>query len=193
MSSSSPSTVSRDWELKTAANGAHYAIGGKITSSRQDAACIVDTVCAQLDVSQPCATEHNRFPWAPQEAFPAWFAAMQSRAAQLGIDPDSAKWLLCRHGTQTTGIFHSIEADRSLAQRIAPALPFIVADLLHCATNEMVVHLDDLLRRRLPLLILTKLTQDQLRRITLQVAAALQWDDKRLQDEMERCTPWITH
>ncbi|MBV6446836.1 glycerol-3-phosphate dehydrogenase/oxidase [Nitrosomonas sp.] len=191
--SGSPSAVSRDWELKTAANGAHYAIGGKITSSRQDAACIVDTVCAQLGVSQSCATQHNRFPWAPQEDFPAWFAVMQSRAEQLGIDPDSAKWLLRRHGTQADGIFRSIEADRSLAQRIVPALPFIAADLLHCATHEMAVHLDDLLRRRLPLLILTKLTQDQLQRIALQVAAALQWDDKRVLDEMERCAPWITH
>lgn len=190
-SASSPSAVSRDWELKTAANGAHYAIGGKITSSRQDAACIVDTVCAQLGVSQPCATQHNRFPWAPQEAFPAWFAAMQSRAAQLGIDPECAKWLLHRHGTQTTGIFRSIETDRSLAQRIVPSLPFITADLMHCATNEMAVHLDDLLRRRLPLLILTHLTQEQLQRIALQAGAVLQWDDKRMQDEIERCTPWI--
>ncbi|MBS0497144.1 MAG: glycerol-3-phosphate dehydrogenase/oxidase [Proteobacteria bacterium] len=191
--SGSPSAVSRDWELKTAANGAHYAIGGKITSSRQDAACIVDAVCAQLDVSQPCATEHNRFPWAPQEAFPAWFAAMLNRAGQLSIDIDSAKWLIRRHGTQVDGIFRIIEADRSLAQRIVPALPFIAADLLHCATNEMVVHLDDLLRRRLPLLILTRLTQEQLQRIALQVAAALQWDDRGVLDEMERCAPWIMH
>ncbi|MDE2388001.1 MAG: glycerol-3-phosphate dehydrogenase/oxidase [Betaproteobacteria bacterium] len=189
--SGSPSAVSRDWELKTAANGAHYAIGGKITSSRQDAACIVDTVCTQLGVSQPCATEHERFPWAPQEAFPAWFTAMLSRAEQLGIDPGSAKWLLRRHGTQADGIFRSIETDRSLAQRIVPALPFIAADLLHCATNEMAVHLDDLLRRRLPLLILTRLTQEQLRWIAAQVATALQWNNKRMQDEMERCTPWI--
>jgi glycerol-3-phosphate dehydrogenase len=116
---------------------------------------------------------------------------MQNRAAQLGIDTESAKWLLRRHGTQTAGIFRNIETDRSLAQRIVPALPFIIADLLHCTTNEMVVHLDDLLRRRLPLLILTRLTQEQLRRIASQVAAASQWDDKRIQDEMERCTPWI--
>ncbi len=189
--SSSPSAVSRDWELKTAANGAHYAIGGKITSSRQDAACIVDTVCAQLGVSQPCATQHNRFPWAPRENFLAWLSTMQNRAAQLSIDPDSAKWLLRRHGARTAEIFRSIEADAGLAQRIVPSLPFIAADLLHCAANEMVVHLDDLLRRRLPLLILTHLTQEQLRQVALQVAAALQWDDKRAQDEIERCTPWI--
>lgn len=189
----SPSAASRDWQLKTAANGAHYAIGGKITSSRQDAACIVDTVCAQLGVSQPCATEYKSFPWAPREDFPAWFAAMQSRAAQLGVDTDSATWLLRRHGKQADNILRSIEADLGLAQRIVPALPFIAADLLHCATNEMAVHLDDLLRRRLPLLILTKLTHHQLQRIALQAASVLQWNDKRVLDEMERCAPWITH
>jgi glycerol-3-phosphate dehydrogenase len=192
-SASSPSAVSRDWELKTDANGAHYAIGGKITSSRQDAACIVDTVCTQLGMAQPCATQSNRFPWAPQEAFPAWFSAMQNRAIQLGIDAQSAKWLLRRHGTRAAIIFRSIEADAGLAQRIVPALPFIVADLMHCATNEMIVHLDDLLRRRLPLLILTKLTQDQLQQIASRVAAPLQWDDARLHQEIERCAPWIAY
>ncbi|MDV6342556.1 glycerol-3-phosphate dehydrogenase/oxidase [Nitrosomonas sp. Is24] len=192
-SSGSPSAVSRDWELKTAANGVHYAIGGKITSSRQDAACIVDTVCTQLGIVQPCITHTTRFPWAPQEAFPAWFSTMQNRAIQLNIDAESATWLLRRHGTQVTEIFGRIEADTSLAQRIVPSLPFIVADLLYCATNEMIAHLDDLLRRRLPLLILTQLTQDQLRQIALRVAVPLQWSDARLHHEIERCAPWIAH
>lgn len=192
-SASSPSAVSRDWELKTAANGVHYAIGGKITSSRQDAACIVDTVCTQLGIVQPCITHTTRFPWAPQEAFPAWFSTMQNRAIQLNIDAESATWLLRRHGTQVTEIFRRIEADTSLAQRIVPSLPFIVADLLYCATNEMIAHLDDLLRRRLPLLILTQLTQDQLRQIALRVAVPLQWSDARLHHEIERCAPWIAH
>lgn len=191
--SDSPSAVSRDWALKTAANGVHYAIGGKITSSRQDAACIVDAVCTQLGIAQPCATQNKRFPWAPQDTFPAWFAAMQDRAAQLGIDAESAKWLLRRHGTCVAEIFRRIEADTNLAQRIVPALPFIVADLMYCATNEMIVHLDDLLRRRLPLLILTQLTQDQLQQIALRVAVPLQWSDTRLHQEIERCAPWIAH
>lgn len=192
-SSGSPSAVSRDWELKTAANGVHYAIGGKITSSRQDAACIVDTVCAQLGIAKPCTTHNKRFPWAPQEAFPAWFSAMQNCAIQLNIDAESATWLLRRHGTRVAEIFRRIESDSGLAQRIVPSLPFIVADLMYCAKNEMIAHLDDLLRRRLPLLILTQLTQDQLQQIALRVAVPLQWSDARLHQEIERCAPWIAH
>jgi glycerol-3-phosphate dehydrogenase len=182
-----PSAISRDWELKTAPNGVHYAIGGKITSSRPDAARIVDTVCAHLGIARSCATQDRHLPWAPQENFPAWFAAMQNRAMQSGIDAECTKWLLRRHGTQAAGIFHNIETSADLAQRIIPSLPFIVADLMHCAANEMVVHLDDLLRRRLPLLILTGLTEDQLRQIGQRAAATLHWDDARLQQEIERC------
>ena len=47
-----------------------------------------------------------------------------------------------------------VEETPQLAARIVPALPFIYADLLLCARDEMAVHLSDLLRRRMPLLIL---------------------------------------
>src|SRR5690606_18761163 len=60
-----PSSISRDWELKTAANGVHYSIGGKLTSARQDAAQIVDHVCTALDIQRPCATQGRLFPWYP--------------------------------------------------------------------------------------------------------------------------------
>ena len=42
-----PSRVSRDWHLKTAQNGLLSSIGGKLTSAREDAAVIVDTLCAK--------------------------------------------------------------------------------------------------------------------------------------------------
>lgn len=187
-----PSAVSRDWELKSAPNGVHYAIGGKITSSRPDAARIVDTVCEKIGISSPCATQDRLFPWAPQEDFPIWFSRMLNRGLQLGIDAESAQWLLRRHGTHTLDLFSSIETDADLAERIIPSLPFIYADLMYCAAAEMVIHLDDLLRRRLPILILTKLTSAQLLAIAERVARTLQWEDTRLHQEIERCRQqWI--
>lgn len=189
-----PSAISRDWELKSSPDGVHYAIGGKITSSRQDAAQIVDTVCTQLGISSSCATLDRLFPWAPQENFPAWSTRMQNQAMQLGIDAESAKWLLHRHGTRISDIFCRIGIEADLAQRIIPTLPFINADLIHCAATEMVIHLDDLLRRRLPLLILARLTENQLRQIALHIADVMQWDDAQLQQEIERCRKqWIPH
>ncbi|PSJ16563.1 glycerol-3-phosphate dehydrogenase/oxidase [Nitrosomonas supralitoralis] len=188
--SSPPSAISRDWELKSALNGVHYSVGGKITSSRQDAASIVDAVCAQLGVSLPCATQDRLFPWAPQENFTAWSAHISDRAALLGIDEESAQWLLRRHGVRIMEIFRSIERDPDLAQRIIPSLPFVHADLMHCAATEMVIHLDDLLRRRLPLLILAKLTEDQLLQIAQRIADTLSWNNEQIAQEITHCNKY---
>ena len=183
----SPSAVSRDWELKTANNGVHYSIGGKITSAREDAASIVDTVCAQLGIDAACATKGKLFPWAPEEDYSDWSAASIAQAGQLGIDLESAKWLIRRHGKRVHHIFHAVAGDQRMAERIVPALPFIYADLLHCARTEMVVHLDDLLRRRIPLLILTKLSESDLRKIAATAAAVLGWNETMMNQEIERC------
>ena len=183
----SPSAVSRDWELKTASNGLHYSIGGKLTSAREDAACIVDTVCAQLGMHLPCATRSRRFPWAPQEDYSKWSVAMSAHARQLGIDQESAEWLIRRHGKRVGEVFGIIADAPDLAERIVPALPFIYADLLFCARTEMAIHLDDLLRRRMPLLILAKLSENILRRLADTVAATMGWGEAAINCEVETC------
>lgn len=185
----SPSALSRDWELKTAANGLHYSIGGKITSAREDAARIVDAVCARLGVAALCATRNRPFPWAPEQDYAAWSEAVGAQAAQLGIDPDSAKWLLRRHGKRAGEVLRSVADAPHLAERIVPGLPFIHADLLFCARDEMAVHLDDLLRRRMPLLILARLDESALRRIAVTVAATMGWDEAATEREISACHP----
>jgi glycerol-3-phosphate dehydrogenase len=134
-------------------------------------------VCGQLGVDMSCATNERRLPWAPETDFAAWSAANVARAEQLGIDHECAKWLKRRHGKRAEQVLDIVAGEPQLAERIVPALPFIYADLLHCARNEMVIHPDDLLRRRMPLLILSKLTEDTLRRITETVASSFDWDE----------------
>jgi len=184
---SAPSSVSRDWEIKTAANGVHYSTGGKITSAREDAASIVDTVSAQLGIDAACATRGRRFPWTPQENYSTWLLAATARAEQLGIDQQSAQWLIRRHGKRVHDIFRMIKNEPHLAGRILPALPFIHADLLWSAGHEMAVHLDDLLRRRMPLLILSRPDENLLRLIAATVAAPMGWDAAAVEHEIEHC------
>lgn len=183
----SPSSVSREWELKTESNGLHYSIGGKLTSAREDAACIVDTVCARLGVDVSCATRNRPFPWAPEADYSGWLVATSDRASQFGIDQDSAKWLIRRHGKRVDEVLSMVAQDAKSAERITPSLPFIYADLLFCARNEMVIHLDDLLRRRMPLLVLAKLTESDLRHIAATVAPVMGWDEAAINREVETC------
>jgi glycerol-3-phosphate dehydrogenase len=181
------SAASRDWELKTAVNGLHHAIGGKLTSAREDAAVIVDRVCALLGVDAGCATLGRGLPWKPQQDFTAWTTAMMAQAQRLGIDAESAGWLLRRHGARADQILLMVGETPQLAARIVPDLPFIHADLLFCARDEMVLHLSDLLRRRMPLLILAKLDAPDLRRLAELVAPQLGWDADRVAHEVEAC------
>ena len=183
----SPSSVSRDWELKTASNGVHYSIGGKLTSAREDAACIVNAVCARMGVTTPCATQSRPFPWTPEQNFSEWSAAVGAQASQFGMDPEISKWLIRRHGKRAGEVLRSIAGDRRLVERIVPALPLIYSDVLFCARNEMVVHLEDLLRRRMPLLILAQLAEGTLHRIAEIVAPVMGWDAAAISREIETC------
>ncbi len=182
-----PSAASRDWELKWAANGLLYAIGGKLTSAREDAAVIVDTVCTRLGVAAGCTTRGRGFPWKPQQDFAAWSADAAAAAQRLGIDAECAEWLLHRHGARVDRVLRLIEEAPQLAARIVPALPFVYADLLLCARDEMAVHLADLLRRRMPLLILARLDVPAVRHLAELVAPALGWDEARIVRETAAC------
>jgi len=179
----SPSAVSRDWELKTAANGMFYSVGGKITSAREDASLIADAVCARLGVNSKCRTKGRLFPWAVED-FAAWSAAIFGQADKLGVDADCCQWLIRRHGKRARDILRDVENNPSLAARVVPTLPFIYADLLFCAREEMVVHLADLLRRRMPLLILAKLNESELLHIAEKVAVVFGWDEATVKQEV---------
>ena len=182
-----PSAASRDWELKAADNGVLYSVGGKLTSAREDAAIIVDAVCARLGIAVVCATDGHRLPWTPDD-YAGWSAGTMVHAQGLGVDIQSAHWLLRRHGKRASAVLQLIEQDAALAGRIVHDLPFIYADLLVCARDEMVVHLDDLLRRRMPLLILTKLSGGELQQIAKRVATVLGWDETVTAAEAAACS-----
>ncbi len=182
-----PSAVSRDWELKTANTGVHYSIGGKLTSAREDASRIVDVVCEQLGIDTPCATKGRLFPWAPEIDFCEWSVAVKAQAMHLGIDQESSKWLIRRHGKRVVELLGIILDAPHLIQRIDPSLPFIYADLLYCARTEMIVHLEDLLRRRMPLLILSQVSEGALGRIAEVIAPTMGWDEAAVEREVACC------
>ncbi|CAA9891029.1 Glycerol-3-phosphate dehydrogenase [Candidatus Methylobacter favarea] len=190
----SPSSVSRDWELHVAENGLLSSIGGKLTSARQDAEVIVDTLCQNLGVNASCQTFGKAFPWLPEEDYKEWTETTLKIARGLGIDNSSAQWLLRRHGNRVSGILRLCEQHPELAKRIMPALPFIMADLIFSAQHEMVVHLEDLLRRRMPLLILAKMTAGELERLARIAADALNWDEDTMNNELDICSrKWLIH
>lgn len=184
-----PSDVSRDWALKAARNHVHHVIGGKLTSAREDASVVVDAVCAHLGWGREGATRDKDFPWKPQQGFGVWSARVLAQALRLGIDEASARCLMRRHGARVEQVLKLVDEEPQLARRIVPDLPFIHADLLWSAQDEMVVTLHDLLRRRMPLLILARLEAAEIRRLAALVVSVLGWDAARVEHEVRACCP----
>jgi len=178
-----PSAASRDWELRTTADHVHHIIGGKLTSAREDASEVVDVVCAHLGMSAPCATQDQGLPWKPLRPYAVWSKEILARAQRLGVDAESAQCLLRRHGLRVESILELVVTKPQLAERIVADLPFIYADLVFCAANEMVVSLYDLLRNRLPLLILARLGPDVIDRSIGVLASELGWDAEKMRQD----------
>ncbi|MEE9412183.1 MAG: glycerol-3-phosphate dehydrogenase C-terminal domain-containing protein, partial [Methylococcales bacterium] len=152
----------------------------------------VDAVMKRLGINQSGQTHEKDFPWKPSESYSQWHKTNMDKAVNLGIDSESAHWLLRRHGKQVEQLFRLIENQPDLVQRITAFVPFILADLVFCAQQEMVVHLEDLLRRRIPLLILTKMTASQLQELAEITANVLAWDKAKIITEVEICTQkWL--
>jgi glycerol-3-phosphate dehydrogenase len=181
------SALSRDWELRVASNHVFHIIGGKLTSAREDASEVVDAVCAHLGVNSCCLTKDFDFPWKPQQSYLIWSKEICARAQRLGVDAESAKWLLRRHGARAEEIIGMVEKKPSLADRIVADLPLIYADLVFCANNEMVATLYDLLRNRLPLLILAKLDQEVQARIISTLESECGWVEEMISRDSELC------
>ena len=92
-----------------------------------------------------------------------------------------------RHGARIARVFSILEETPGLAERMVPDVPLIHADLIVCAREEMVQHLSDLLRRRMPLLILAKLDEKEIRGLAERVAPDMGWDAARISQEVKDC------
>jgi glycerol-3-phosphate dehydrogenase len=181
----SPGSISRDWSLETAPNGLLSSIGGKFTSAREDAGLIVDAVCQNLTVDPPCQTFGKVFPWLVGIDFPKFLEKSLADAQKVGIAADCAIWLVRRYGKHCADVLALCQANPQLSQKIRPDLPFIVAELKYCAQYEMVITLEDLLRRRLPLLLLAKLSGKEIRFFAAIAAENLNWDREKIEREIQ--------
>jgi len=137
-----------------------------------------------LGILNRCATMNRPFPWLPSVAYEQWQTEISARAEQLDIDNESALWLMRRHGKRVDEVFKIVKQTGHYAERIVPSVPLIYGDLLLCAQDEMVIHLEDLLRRRMPLSILARITDDKLHRIANIVAPVLKWDEETINREI---------
>ena len=156
------------------------------TSARSDAAAIVDRVLEHAGWPRgPSPTADRPFPWCPAEPFDAWVVATVREARRSGLDEETAGICALRYGTRTASVLDRIRSDPKLAQRIVPDAPFCRAEIVHAVRQEMARTLDDVVRRRIPLLLVSRLTRQTLGEIAALAGESLGWSDARRREEVE--------
>lgn len=183
--SGAPTNVTREWSLDVAAPGLLRSVGGKFTTARADAARAVDQVMTSL--GQPTGarpTERQRFPWAPSGDFGDWLQGATTRGVALGLDQLTARTAALRFGSGIEALHARIAARPDLAARLDPTLPFCRAEVVHAVEQEMACTLHDVLRRRIPLLLLTPPTAGVLEDAAALAGDALGWTPERRREEV---------
>ena len=185
----SPSKVTRDWGVQRDGENMFLSIGGKFTSAREDAERLVDRVVGSTAVRSPSVqpskserTSDRSFPWAPSEPFAGWCDRKQIELVEAGFDGETAKTSVFRFGTNVERLIALAKNEQALADRLCEAVPFSRAEVVLIAEKEMVVTLIDLLRRRMPLAILSPLSDSVLTDAASLAARVLDWSE----DKQER-------
>jgi len=159
-------------------------IGGKYTTSRVDAIEIVDAVMRVLGRNRHHSTTHEHaLPGAPAaEGFDAWLADSVRRLHRQGIDADVATQLALRHGLRIECVIDLLREQPAWSRRVVAQASFVDAEIVIAARDEMTLSLADLLRRRMPLTLLTPLASADLNRIAALFGEQMSWsaDQRRL-------------
>lgn len=179
-----PTNVSREWALDVPAPGLLRSVGGKFTTARADAARAVDQVMTSLGHSTGARpTDERRFPWAPSGDFGDWLQDATTCGVALGLDQSTAHTAAIRFGSGVETLHARIAAQPGLAARLDPTLPFCRAEVPHVVEQEMACTLHDVLRRRIPLLLLAPPAADVVHDAAALAGAVLGWTPERRHKE----------
>lgn len=181
------SAVSREHEVVATPDGLVIIAGGKLTTYRRMARQTVDKAVEVLrDLgTEPelhkASTKQRPLPGAVgMETCNLEGVAAIGRAliSRYGLDVDTATHLCGVYGSRALDLGAAIANDRSLATRLDPELPYVWAEIDFAARSDLARTLEDVLGRRVPLLLVSR---DQGLRICKQVADRLAaicgWDE----------------
>jgi len=181
----SPTAISREWRLDEPLEGMLVSVGGKFTSARVDAVVAINRVLKMLKRDHsPSLTAERPFPWAPEGRFSSWRRAALAQALSLGLDEETAETCVLRYGTRVESILERLRETPQLATRVVEDAPFCKAEVIHALSDEMALNLADVLRRRVPVLLVSCMPEVALRDVTAMVASELQWSPRRREREL---------
>jgi glycerol-3-phosphate dehydrogenase len=181
------SEVSREHEVFTKPDGVVVIAGGKLTTYRRMAR---ETVNKTLELLRELGETGLHVTRASTKVRPlpgavglepldleGVAAIGRGLMAEFGIDVDTATHLCGAYGARAVELGRAIAKDRALGERVDRELPYVWAEVEFAVTHDLARTLDDVLARRVPLLLVAR---DQALGVCEEVAARLRaklgWD-----------------
>lgn len=143
--------TSREHAIWTDARGWLHVAGGKLTTMRSTAEEAVDRAIEILHergrpgALRPCQTRTRPLP-----------GAGKPRLDSIALPPDIGAHLNETYGARVGEVLALVTADASLGRRLDPDLPYVAAELVFAIRSDLACEVEDVLRRRVPLAILSK-------------------------------------
>jgi len=144
--------LSREHVVDAPLPGLVSVAGGKFTTYRLMARDVVDAAVAGLPGPVPPSVT-GQLPLLGADGLPAVRASARRLAADYGVAPGAAEHLIARYGSLATEVLDLVRADKTLAGPLAGDYPYLRAEVAYAVTHEGALHAEDVLARRVRLLI----------------------------------------
>jgi glycerol-3-phosphate dehydrogenase len=144
--------LSREHVVDVPVPGLATVAGGKFTTYRLMARDVVDAALA--DFPRPVAESvTDQLPLLGADGLPAVRAAAQRLAEDYDVPLATVEHLLTRYGALVPEVLEPVGRDRSLARPLLDGYPYLRAEVAYAVTHEGALHVEDVLARRIRLLI----------------------------------------
>ena len=159
------SEISREHEVFTRTDGLVIIAGGKLTTYRRMARQAVNETLKLLDLlgepldAQKISTKHRPLPGAEglvSEDLEGVAAIGRRLIEERKLDVETATHLCGVYGTRAPLLADRIAQDPALGERLDPELPYVWAEIEFAAVHDLARTVEDVLARRVPLLLVSR-------------------------------------
>lgn len=175
--------VSREHHVSSPAPGLTLVTGGKYTTYRIMAADAVDVAARDLGIDRPSTTDAA--PLLGATGYPTRASSRALLATRWGVGSVVGAHLVTRYGMVGDEVAELIRRSPSLGVTLPDSGGYLAAEIVHAASTEAVLHLDDVLTRRTRIALETP---DRGAAVAPEVARlvgeVLGWDERRRADEV---------
>ena len=185
--------VSRDFVITEEAPGLLTVAGGKLTSYRHMAEEAVDRAAGflerafEVEPERDCDTDEAPLPGGDFEELGELCRRLRGRADARGVSPASVDRLARAHGNRAGEVLELAEERPELGERVVEDRPYLAAEVVRAAREEMALHVEDVVFRRTHLGRETREKfEEGCRRVAGLMAGELGWDEERRRAEVER-------